>query len=92
LNVHQRPIPSYLPILIDDNTKDVDPRDSSTGHLFATTEKSLMALTGWEHFKHQTYIGVRGFGQTPAEAFEQCALAMIAIITDLSLIEERGSD
>lgn len=34
-------------------------------------------------------MGVRGFGNTPAEAFEQAALAMSAIITELSLIEPR---
>lgn len=43
----------------------------------------------WEHFEHQADMGVRGFGQTPAEAFEQAALAMCAIITELSLIEPR---
>ena len=32
-------------------------------------------------------MGVRGFGNNPAEAFEQAALAMSAIITELSLIE-----
>lgn len=41
----------------------------------------------WEHFEHQADIGVRGFGNSPAEAFEQAALAMSAIITELSLIE-----
>lgn len=43
----------------------------------------------WEHFEHQADMGVRGFGNIPAEAFEQAALAMSAIITDLSLIEPR---
>ena len=43
----------------------------------------------WEHFEHQADIGVRGFGNMPAEAFEQAALAMSAIITDLSLIDPR---
>jgi SHS2 domain-containing protein len=35
----------------------------------------------WEHFSHQADIGVRGFGSTMAEAFEQTALAMTAVIT-----------
>jgi tRNA nucleotidyltransferase (CCA-adding enzyme) len=43
----------------------------------------------WEHFEHQADIGVRGFGNTPAEAFEQAALALSAVITDLSLIDPR---
>lgn len=28
----------------------------------------------WEHFPHDADIGVRGFGPTPARAFEQAAL------------------
>ena len=48
-----------------------------------------MELQGWEHFEHRADIGIRGFGGSPAEAFEQCALAMMAIITDLSLIDAR---
>ena len=36
----------------------------------------------WEHFHHQADIGVRGVGTTPAEAFEQAALAMTAVITE----------
>ena len=34
-------------------------------------------------------MGIRGFGNTLAEAFEQTALAMSAIITELSLINPR---
>jgi tRNA nucleotidyltransferase (CCA-adding enzyme) len=36
----------------------------------------------WELFAHEADMGVRGFGATPAEAFEQAALAMTAVITD----------
>ena len=46
-----------------------------------------MITPHWEHFEHQADMGIRGFGKTPAEAFEQAALAMSAIITDLALIE-----
>jgi len=35
----------------------------------------------WEHFAHDADIGVRGFGATPAEAFEQAALALTAVVT-----------
>ncbi len=45
-----------------------------------------MAAKSWEHFEHRADIGIRGYGASPAEAFEQCALAMMAIITDVSLI------
>jgi SHS2 domain-containing protein len=36
----------------------------------------------WEHFPHEADIGVRGRGPSPAEAFEQAALALTAAITD----------
>jgi SHS2 domain-containing protein len=36
----------------------------------------------WEHFPHQADIGIRGIGATLAEAFEQAAIAMTAVITD----------
>jgi tRNA nucleotidyltransferase (CCA-adding enzyme) len=36
----------------------------------------------WEHFSHQADIGVRGVGATKAEAFEQAALALTAVVTD----------
>lgn len=43
----------------------------------------------WEHFAHGADIGVRGFGNTLAEAFAQGALAMSAVITDLGQVEPR---
>lgn len=40
-------------------------------------------MTGrWEHFAHEADMGVRGVGATQAEAFEQAALALTAVITD----------
>ena len=36
---------------------------------------------GWEHFPHDADIGVRGWGLTIAEAFEQAACALTAVIT-----------
>jgi tRNA nucleotidyltransferase (CCA-adding enzyme) len=43
----------------------------------------------WELFAHQADMGVRGFGATEAEAFEQAALAMTAIVTHLDAIDAR---
>jgi SHS2 domain-containing protein len=40
----------------------------------------------WEHFPHGADIGVRGFGSTPEMAFEQAALATVAVMTSPSLI------
>jgi len=36
---------------------------------------------GWEHFPHDADVGVRGWGTTPAQAFEQVAYALTAVIT-----------
>jgi len=36
---------------------------------------------GWEHFPHDADVGVRGFGATPAQAFEHAALALTAVVT-----------
>jgi SHS2 domain-containing protein len=41
-----------------------------------------MSAARWEHFHHEADIGVRGIGTTLAEAFEQTAVAMSAVITD----------
>jgi SHS2 domain-containing protein len=35
----------------------------------------------WEHFAHDADIGVRGWGATVAEAFEQAACALTAVLT-----------
>jgi tRNA nucleotidyltransferase (CCA-adding enzyme) len=42
---------------------------------------SNASVAGWEHFPHGADIGVRGWGRTPAEAFEQAAHALTAIVT-----------
>ena len=44
---------------------------------------------GWEHFPHQADIGVRGYGDTPARAFEQAALALTAIVVEPGRVEPR---
>ena len=44
--------------------------------------------TRWEHYEHAADIGVRGFGATKAEAFEQAGLALIAVVADLRTIGE----
>lgn len=41
-----------------------------------------MTPPSWEHFEHDADIGIRGHGQTKAEAFEQAATALMAVITD----------
>jgi SHS2 domain-containing protein len=43
---------------------------------------AFMNRMGWEHFPHDADVGLRGFGATVAEAFEQAALALTAIVTN----------
>ncbi len=45
--------------------------------------------SGWEHFYHAADIGVRGYGATLAGAFEQAALAMMAVIVDPEGVAEQ---
>ena len=40
----------------------------------------------WEHFEHKADIGVRGIAPTISQAFEQTALALTAVMTDLHCI------
>jgi tRNA nucleotidyltransferase (CCA-adding enzyme) len=48
-------------------------------------------IAGWEHFEHGADIGVRGFGPTLAAAFEQAALALVAVITDPARVSTRAA-
>jgi SHS2 domain-containing protein len=43
-------------------------------------------MARWEHFEHGADIGVRGYGASIAEAFEQAALALTAVITELASV------
>ena len=40
----------------------------------------------WEHFAHGADVGIRGFGRSPAEAFEHAAQALTAVVTDPALV------
>ncbi len=48
-----------------------------------------MSNAYWEHYQHPADMGIRGFGPSLAEAFEQAALALTAVITDLQTIEPK---
>jgi SHS2 domain-containing protein len=39
----------------------------------------------WGHFAHDADVGVRGRGSTAAEAFEQAACALTAVVTDTAI-------
>lgn len=47
-------------------------------------------MSGWTHFQHMADIGVHGFGAGLAEAFEQAALAMTAVITDPATVRQES--
>ena len=46
------------------------------------------AACAWEHFPHGADIGVRGFGATMAQAFEQAAAALTSVVTDLERVRD----
>lgn len=50
-----------------------------------------MSSARWEHFEHKADIGIRGFGSTMALAFEQAAIAMTEVITDVSRVQPATS-
>ncbi|MFC1677146.1 archease [Planctomycetota bacterium] len=41
----------------------------------------------WEHFDHQADIGIRGVGTEMAQAFEQAAIALTAVVTESEKVE-----
>jgi len=45
------------------------------------------AVPSWEHFAHEADMGIRGYGSTQQEAFEQAALALTGVITSPESVE-----
>ena len=45
----------------------------------------------WEHFQHSADIGVRGFGESLADAFAQSATALTAVVTELERVQPRSA-
>jgi SHS2 domain-containing protein len=50
---------------------------------------TLVMAAHWEHFPHQADMGVRGVGATREQAFEQAALALTSVITDITSVMPR---
>ncbi len=48
-----------------------------------------MVILMYELFEHTADIGVRGYGKTIEESFEEAAKAMISILVDLDTIESK---
>lgn len=43
----------------------------------------------WQHFNHGSDIGIRGIGHSMAEAFEQAAIGLTAVICDPKTVHPR---
>jgi protein archease len=43
------------------------------------------SAAAWEHFPHDADVGIRGWGATAAQAFEQAAHALTAVITHIEV-------
>jgi tRNA nucleotidyltransferase (CCA-adding enzyme) len=43
----------------------------------------------WEHYSHPADMGIRGFGAGKEEAFAQAALALTAVIAELSRVQPK---
>lgn len=65
-------------------------RDMSSSPL-SLDAATLMPMPCWELFAHGADVGVRGRGRTKAEAFEQAARALTAVMTDPAAVRARSS-
>jgi SHS2 domain-containing protein len=45
-------------------------------------------MTAWEHFSHGSDIGVRGIGSSVEEAFEQAAIALTAVVANVTAVQQ----
>ena len=50
------------------------------------------ATVGSEHFPHDADVGVRGWGATPSQAFEQAAEALTRVVTEAQVAERNRID
>jgi SHS2 domain-containing protein len=46
-------------------------------------------MTAYETFEHEADIGIRGFGATADEAFAHAAMALYAVMVNLSRVNQR---
>jgi tRNA nucleotidyltransferase (CCA-adding enzyme) len=51
-----------------------------------TPSVSVAVRNTWEHFAHGADIGIRGIGPTKEAAFQQIALALTSVITDVKSV------
>jgi tRNA nucleotidyltransferase (CCA-adding enzyme) len=81
--------------LLEDAIAGVDPHDSARAitemrrsgtHVAAGSGLLTRGSNRWEHFAHGADVGIRGIGLTKEAAFEQIALALTSVITDLTSV------
>ena len=60
--------------------------DGSAAVMSSDQSPERAAVDRWEHFAHDADIGIRGWGSTPAEAFEQAAHALTAVVTQANVV------
>jgi SHS2 domain-containing protein len=46
------------------------------------------AVASWEHYSHGADIGIRSFGRSAEEAFDQAAIALTAVVADVSSVRQ----
>jgi tRNA nucleotidyltransferase (CCA-adding enzyme) len=63
------------------------PATASAEEHFAAMTRNAVPYA--EHFPHEADMGVRGFGNTREQAFEQAALALTSVISDPQKIAPR---
>jgi SHS2 domain-containing protein len=47
-------------------------------------------MANWEHYSHGADIGIRGYGSSAEEAFEQAGVALTAVVADVRKV--RGAE
>jgi tRNA nucleotidyltransferase (CCA-adding enzyme) len=47
---------------------------------------AVAVRNAWEHFAHGADVGIRGIGPTKEAAFQQIALALTSVVTDLKSV------
>jgi SHS2 domain-containing protein len=57
--------------------------------LNASLSRRRTIQSHWEHFPHDADVGIRGIGASKAEAFEQAAIGLTAVITDPRMVAPR---
>ena len=63
----------------------------TSGRARAAGPAAAVTAGEWEHFAHGADIGVCGRGATAAQAFEQAALALTAVVTQPALVNQQAT-